>query len=236
MSTANLFTYFRDRNVGKDVLKPGIRIDLLEVDGGTQRSLIIGHRMARDIRRRLIVPVDFRSEPEFGRGDDLAVRGSFLVDAEGKPRLTGFSEEPGVCYVLVRLGLDPNRSVMAELGDMQRASGKEEPIKLARNYGSYTLNAGPGTAKVLGLGDDMTPAEAEEIWSVMGWKKGMRQPPFICKLWRVHPKSGVLNLNIDYKIGLIVHEGVGEKGTLKTDGAEGLRDEFDVLHEASRAA
>ncbi len=231
MSTANLFTYFRDRNVGKDVLKPGIRIDLLEVDGGTQRSLILGHRLARDTRRRLIVPVDFRNEPEFGRGDDLAVRGSFLVDAEGKPRLTAFSEEPGVCYVLVRLGFDPNRSSMAEIGDMQRASGREEPIKLARQYGSYTLNAGLGTSKILELS-----AESEEVWSIQGWRAGMKQPPFIWKLWRVHPKSGVLNLNIDFQIGLVVHEGVSERGTLKLDGAEGLRDTFDVLHEESRAA
>ncbi len=228
MSTANLFTLFRDRNIGKLVLKPGIRIDFQEVDGGMQRSLIIGQRNGRDNRRRIIVPVDFLREPEFGKGGDLAFRGSFLVDAEANPRLTRFSEEPGVCYVLVRLGFDPNRSAMTELGDMQRASGSSEPIKLVR-YGSYALNAGPGTAKVLAL-------EAEEVWKVIGWKAGLKVPPYIWALWRVHPQSGVLNLNIDNQIGLVVHEGQGERGTLRLDGAEGLRDTFTVLHEASRAA
>lgn len=230
MSTANLFTLFRDRNVGRLVMKPGIKIDFQEVDGGMQRSLIMGSRFG-NARKRIVVPVDFNNEPDFGKGGDFAFRGSFLVDAEGKPRLTTFSEEVGVCYVLVRLGFDPNRSAMVELGEMQRASGKSEPIKLSR-YGSYALNAGPGTNKVLGLGDDVSAAEAEEVWKVIGWKAGLKVPPYIWALWRVFPKSGVLNLNIDGQIALAV----GEKETLRLDGAEGLRDTFDVLYEESRAA
>lgn len=229
MSHANLFSAFRFN--GQLVLKAGIKIDLREVEGGVQRTLIMGPRFGRDARKRIIVPVDFHSEPVFGRGGDLAFKGSFAVDAGGQPRLTAFSEEPGTCYVLARTGFDPNRSVMTELGDMQRASGKPEPIKLVA-HGSFALSAGPDTVKVLGLGEDASATEAEEVWKVIGWKPGLRVPPYTLALWRIRNNAGVLIRDINGGKLLVV----GEKDTARADAADGLDPLFDTLLEGSRAA
>jgi hypothetical protein len=92
---------------------------------------------------------------------------------------------------------------------------------------------------VLGLEDTDAAAEAEEVWKKVGWKAGLRFPPFIHALWRMFPDTASINKDITGELALVVGERLGrdsDDGKLVLGNATGLGPTFDALLEESRAA
>ena len=240
---ANLFTLFRYD--GKFVLKPGIRLDFHKVedkDGnvlGTVNGLVMGPRYGFMARRALIIPLDHANRPELGNSGDFAFRGTFAAPEGGKnPHLRSFDpalDKEGTCYLRVRTGFDPNvrGGATAEIGRMAQVLGLKpgEPFKAAR-HGSVALEAGPAMHQLLGLGNDATTEEAEEIWKVIGRVGAFGVPPFTDTLWRLSPlNAAVLSGDIQEQLALVVND----KGQLREAGTEGLRPVFEGLLPSRKA-